>query len=119
MEKVMIEQRRSKRIPIKMDLEVSSVFKQDNVQVTNINAPIEIKDISKNGIGFVSASMLPIGFYFNSRLEFEKQDCYLNCVVQIIRQEQLENGEFSYGCEFVGMASVLDYIFEEIEKSVE
>lgn len=39
----MIEQRRSKRIPIKMDLEVSSVFKQDNVQVTNINAPIEIK----------------------------------------------------------------------------
>ena len=41
------EQRRSKRIPTKMNLEVSSLFKQDNVKVNNINAPIEVIDISK------------------------------------------------------------------------
>lgn len=112
----MIEQRRSKRVPVTMNLEVSSVFKQDNVQVSNINAPIEITDISKNGIGFISSSMLPIGFYFNSRLEFEKHDRSLNCVVQIVRQVELEDGNYNYGCEFVGMASVFDYIFEEIEQ---
>lgn len=112
----MIEQRRSKRVPVTMHLEVSSVFKQDNVKVSNINAPIEITDISKSGIGFISESMLPIGFYFNSRLEFEKQDKSLNCVVQIVRQVEQEDGSYNYGCEFVGMASVFDYIFEEIEQ---
>ena len=103
-----VEQRRSKRIPTKMNLEVSSLFKQDNV-----------KDISKDGIGFLSSSMLPIGFYFNARLEFEKHDRCLNCVVRIIRQAEHADGVFNYGCEFVGMASVFDYIFEEIEQSAE
>ena len=75
-----VEQRRSKRIPTKMNLEVSSLFKQDNVKVNNINAPIEVIDISKDGIGFLSSSMLPIGFYFNARLEFEKHDrCFELC----------------------------------------
>ena len=37
-----VEQRRSKRIPTKMNLEVSSLFKQDNVKVNNINAQIEV-----------------------------------------------------------------------------
>ena len=114
-----VEQRRSKRIPTKMNLEVSSLFKQDNVKVNNINAPIEVIDISKDGIGFLSSSMLPIGFYFNARLEFEKHDRCLNCVVRIIRQAAHADGVFNYGCEFVGMASVFDYIFEEIEQSAE
>ena len=96
-----VEQRRSKRIPTKMNLEVSSLFKQDNVKVNNINAPIEVIDISKDGIGFLSSSMLPIGFYFNARLEFEKHDRCLNCVVRIIRQAEHADGVFNYGCDFV------------------
>lgn len=109
----MIEQRRSKRFPVTMELEVSSLFKQDNVKVNNINAPIHVIDISKNGIGFLSESVLPIGFYFNARLVFEKQSNALNCVVQIVRQVRTENGEYNYGCEFVGLSTVFDYIFEE------
>lgn len=113
----MIEQRRSRRIPVTMYLEVSSVFKQDNVKVDNINAPIQILDVSKYGIGFISESILPVGFYFNSRLTFREQDECLNCVVQIVRQKPRSDGKYNYGCEFVGMASVFDYIFEEIEES--
>ena len=109
------EKRRSKRVPIKMQLEVSSLFKQDNVYVKNINAPVEITDISRNGIGFITKSVLPIGFYFNSRLEFENKDDSLNCVVQIVRRKQNDDGTTLYGCEFVGMPSIFDYIFEDIE----
>lgn len=109
------EKRRSKRIPITMHLDVSSLFKQDNVHVKNINAPIEITDISRNGIGFVTKSVLPIGFYFNSRLEFEKKNDSLNCVVQIVRRKQKDDGTTLYGCEFVGMPSIFDDIFDDIE----
>lgn len=62
----MIEMRREKRWPIELQLEISSLFKQDNVKVENINAPIEVFDVSKAGIGFRTKSVLPIGYYFNA-----------------------------------------------------
>jgi hypothetical protein len=111
----MEEQRRFPRVPIKMDLEVSDIFKQDNVRVNHIDAPIEIIDVSREGIGFNSKSVLPIGYYFNARLEFEGRFNTLNCVVQIIREKKLMDGSNNYGCLFIGMPTVFDYIFKDIE----
>lgn len=89
----MIEMRREKRWPIELQLEISSLFKQDNVKVENINAPIEVFDVSKAGIGFRTKSVLPIGYYFNARLVLGDQGA-LNCVVRIIRQQQ--DGDRAY-----------------------
>lgn len=111
-----IETRRSKRIPIGMHLEVSSIFKQNNVHVSNINAPIDVVDISKHGIGFVSKSVLPIGFYFDSRLHFKDKNNSIKCVIRIVRRKRREDGLTLYGCEFVGMSPVFDYIFDDVEK---
>ena len=61
-QEIEIENRRSQRVPAIMHLQVSSVFKQNNVHVNNLNAPIEVIDISKYGMGFVTKSILPIGF---------------------------------------------------------
>lgn len=116
MEDMRVENRRSKRIPVVMHLEISSVFKQNNVHVSNINAPIEVIDISKYGIGFVSKSVLPIGFYFDSRLQFEDENDCINCVVRIVRRKKREDGLTVYGCEFVGMPSIFDYVFDDVEK---
>ncbi len=115
----MEEHRRSKRVPLRMVLEVSTLFKQDNVKVNNLKAPIEILNISKSGIGFATESTLPIGYYFNARLEFEKTESSLNCVVRIVRQGKSEDGRNFYGCEFVGMGSIFDYIFDDVENAIE
>lgn len=112
----MKEQRRNLRVPVKLNLEVSDIFKQDNIKVCNIHAPIEVIDISRDGIGFVTKSILPIGFYFNARLEFAGSTNAINCVVQIIRQHKSEDGLYHYGCEFIGMPAVFDYVFEEMEE---
>lgn len=113
----MVEQRKHQRMPVKLDLEVSDIFKQDNVRVSNIHAPIEVTDVSRDGIGFLTKSILPIGFYFNARLELHGNTNALNCVVQIIRQHKTEDGLYHYGCEFIGMPAVFDYIFEEMEEN--
>lgn len=115
----MYEHRRAKRIPITMSLEVSSLFKQDHVKVENIDAPIEIQNLSRSGIGFTTDSILPIGYYFNAKLVFEDTNETLNCVVRIVRQAESEGPGRFYGCEFVGMATVFDYIFEDVEEAVE
>lgn len=111
----MNDKRRSKRVNITMNLLVSSLFRQDNDNIT-VDSPIFVKDISKLGIGFISKSILPIGYYFNASISVGEDKSTLYCVVKIIRCEALEDNEFSYGCEFVGMAPVLDYIFDDIEK---
>ena len=76
-----------------------------------------VKDISKYGLGFISKSILPINYYFNAALKLGSDESTLYCVVKIIRCEALEDDEYSYGCEFVGLAPVLDYIFEDLENN--
>ena len=112
----MIEMRREKSWPAKLHLEISGLFKQDHVKVENINAPIEVIDISKAGIGFVSASVLPVGYYFNARMVLAEEDA-LNCVVRIIRQQKVEEG-YIYGCEIVGTASIMDYVINDYAASL-
>lgn len=114
-----MEKRKDKRLPIKMELNVSSLFRQDNIKVEMKDAPIEVRDISRGGIGFVSESILPIGYYFNVRLEMGKEENVLYTVVKIIRSMEGKDGSIIYGCEFVGMAPVLSYIFDEYEKMCE
>lgn len=110
----MTEKRRTKRMKITLELNVSSLFMQDTSAIT-INSPITVIDISKLGIGFISKSILPLGYYFNAALNVGNDDSTLYCVVKIVRCEPLEDDEFAYGCEFIGMAPILDYLFDEIE----
>ena len=115
----MLEKRRSKRFVAKLDLEISSLFRQDNVKVEKITAPITVVDVSRNGIGFHSASVLPIGYYFNACLQLGSEDAKLYCVVKIVRATELGDGIHGYGCEYVGMAPVFSYIFDEFEQKAE
>lgn len=111
----MEEKRKNKRIPVNLELSVSSVFRQDNVKVDVKDAPITVTDISRGGIGFECESIFPIGYYFNAKLEMGDKDSVLYTVVKIIRSYQGEGNKIVYGCEFVGMAPVLGYIFDKFE----
>ncbi len=112
----MQEKRRSKRFPVELELIVSKLFRQDDIDVNNTNAPIHVVDVSKLGIGFVTENDLPLNYYFNAKLELGSPDNSLYCVVQIIRKTPKEGGMIAYGCEFVGLAPVLGGIFDEFER---
>lgn len=115
----MDEKRRDKRVEANLKLNVSSIFKQDNVKISNISSPIEVINVSRGGIGFISKSILPVGYYFNAELALGGEENTIFCVVRIIRCTPDANDTFSYGCEFVGMAPVLGYIFDEFEAKSE
>lgn len=116
----MDEKRRSRRLPVELFLEISSLFKQDNVKVENMHAPIEVINVSKHGIGFKTQSVLPVGYYFNARLQLGDSESVLNCVLRILRGEPCEEEDgYEYGSEFVGLAPILDFIFDEYEASLD
>jgi hypothetical protein len=115
----MQEKRRSKRLPIQLELVVSKLFKQEASATVEVNEPIHVMDVSKLGVGFVSANDLPLNYYFNAKLELGSPENSLYCVIQIIRKmPPKEDGTIFYGCEFVGLAPVLGSIFDEYEKSL-
>lgn len=113
----MEERRKAKRMPVSLSLEIINLYKQNNIMVSDLHAPIDVIDISKTGMGFISKSVLPIGFYFNANINLGDDDI-LHCVIQIIRSQPLNDGRTNYGCEFVGMAAVLSYIFDEYDKRI-
>lgn len=107
-----MEKRRSKRLDVDMTLKISNIFRQDNVMIENIDAPIRVTNISKSGIGFETEATLPIGYYFNARINLGNTESSLYTVVQIVRAEAMPDGMY-YGCEFIGLAPILDLIFED------
>lgn len=109
----MEEKRKYKRLPIKLTLEVSNLFKQDGIKINELDVEIEVFDISKAGVGFMSTSDLPEGYYFNATLEFETTDEIILSVVKILYRKPIGDSGFRYGCEFVGLPSMYDHIFDE------
>ncbi len=101
----MEERRKSKRFPLKLELKISSLFKQDYELIPNINESITVENISKSGIGFISAHELPLNYYFDAKIQLAS-DKYFYAVLKIIRIEKTGEGYF-VGCEFVGLADIL------------
>ena len=59
-------------------------------------------------------------FYFNAALNLGSETDTLYSVVKIIRSQPIEGTDnYLYGCEFVGMAPILGYIFDEYEAKIE
>ena len=49
----MQEKRKSKRLPIQLELVVSKLFKQEASATVEVNEPIQVTDVSKTGLGFL------------------------------------------------------------------
>jgi hypothetical protein len=106
------EKRKSKRIPIRLELTISELFKQDYLIIPNINESIEVIDISKSGVGFYCKDELPINYYFDAKIQLPNK--HFLSVIKIIRATKLENG-YRIGCEFVGLGDILSKCVDEYD----
>ncbi len=96
----MYDKRNSERLPISLSLSICDLYGQDNIMISNLEAPITVNDISELGIGFISECVLPENYYFNARLDFSSEDKPIFTVVKIIRSKAIDNEHFQYGGEF-------------------
>lgn len=113
----MKDMRRQKRYPYEIKLGIEGLYKQDNVEIADINKDVILTDISRSGIGFSCSSQLPIDYYFNANITFDNKK-HFYCVVKIIRCDE-RNGIYHYGCEFVGLADVLSIMVEEYGSEID
>ena len=112
-----LDKRRVVRLPIQLELTISNLFAQDNVEADIKPTAISVFDVSKMGIGFKSESILPLNYYFNAKITLGDADNIVYTVVKIIRNTKCEDG-YIYGCEFVGLPDILLPAFEQYEKQL-
>ena len=112
----LFESRRFKRLPINIQLLVNKVYKQDNDIIEGIDADVEVFDISKTGIGFISSGKLPLNYYFDTRIELPDNDFFM-AVIKIVRIVEKEDKTL-YGAEFVGLAPFLALKIDTYERSI-
>lgn len=111
-----MDKRKNKRLPLKLELTITSLFKQDYEIIPDINASIEVKNISKSGVGFTCRHELPAGYYFDAKIQLTEEKAFF-AVLKILRTEKLEDG-FFIGCEFVGLADILSRTVDEYEEEI-
>ena len=114
----MFEKRRSDRIPVRMQLSISDLFNHELSGIHQLDAPIEVVDISRHGIGFVTECILPIDYYFNAKLDLEDEKAAsIFTIVKIVRFEIIEKDLYHYGCEFSNLPDNLADIVEKYSTS--
>ncbi len=106
----MIEKRKNQRIPITLHLSISDLYKDDPVVsgIHDLDSPIQLVDISKDGIAFISECVLPTGYYFNASLESEDSIENVFTVVEIIHSRAIGHDHYQYGCRFKSTLEHLD-----------
>jgi len=114
------DKRRSKRIPVTMRLSISSIYKEDEQEsgIFNLDSPIKIIEMSRHGLAFTSACVLPDGYCFNASFNFDDETPDIFTEVKIVRSEAISARRFMYGCEFTNLpenvAEIIDkYSVEE------
>lgn len=115
----MIEKRMNERQKVSMQLTISTLFRQNNIEVVNVEAPIEVINISKTGLAFKTDSILPLDYYFNAKLQFgNDENSILYSIIKIIRATLPVNEDDEttiYGCEIIGMTPVHEEILAKYE----
>ena len=94
------ERRRSKRLPLQVDLKLEELEIDEIVTVKYLN--VEVTDLSRSGIGFRSKKDLEVGKYFDTKLQIWTKEV-IECVIEIVRKSPGDDGYTHYGCTFVGM----------------
>ena len=114
----MLNKRRSERLPIKLTLTISDLFKQDKLVIPNIDSQIVVVDISKHGIGFISECIFPDGYFFNAKIELGSENASIFTVVKIVRSEAVDRNTFMYGANFEGISDEISVLIDEYAKTL-
>ena len=96
----MDEKRNSRRLELDVTVELERIDDSDGITTLKL-VHVDITDLSKSGIGFVSKAKLALGSYYNTKLQIWTKES-IEAVIEIVRCEETEDG-YHYGAKFVGM----------------
>lgn len=107
-----IKERKYVRTTYSVKMKINELYKQDYEEIDNINADIDVFDISQGGLGFYSKYDIPKDFYFKADIKLDDERSF-KAVLKIVRKELIENNMYEYGCCFTGLATNIAQMIDE------
>ena len=108
----MEERRRARRMKMESTLIVKRIDSGMDAEVT-----IDIKDLSKSGIGFYCKEVLEVGSIYQSSIRIWTKEI-IPVLLKVVRKVEKENDNF-YGAEFMGLSEIDMFrisVYEELER---
>lgn len=115
----MVNKRRSKRIPVQIELHDSDLNNQKRLEIPVLDTPIRVVDVSLYGLGMIADFVLPIGHFLDARIILSPDFPPIRAVVKIIRVQPLGGNTYRYGCEFIDMTEADKTIIESFKRQEE
>ncbi|RKI86631.1 PilZ domain-containing protein [bacterium 0.1xD8-71] len=94
----MEERRKNRRLELSSRLLIKRLDQDGGAKEVNI----EVTDVSKTGVGFLSEEPLEIGSVYESFLTIWTKEV-LHAFIEVIRMEKRADGRLFYGAIFIGM----------------
>ncbi len=108
----MVERRKSKRMDISVNIKLKAI--QEKMLSTDINAEefdVHVINISKDGIAFKSTEKMELNTFYDTTIELWDKETF-DAVIEIIRMENLGTPETTYGCRFIGINAIKQYLID-------
>ena len=115
----MANKRRSRRIPVQIELHDSDLNNQKRLEIPILDTPIQVVDISLHGLGMIADFVLPIGHFLDARIILSPDFPPIRAVVKIIRVQTVDRNMYRYGCEFIDMTEADKSIIESFKRQDE
>ena len=97
----MEEKRHHKRL--KLDVSIQLERLTEDGTTTYDYTQVEVTDVSRGGIGFLSNEPLEVGRYYNTKIQIWTKEVF-DAVIEIVRIQELEDGTDKYGATFIVMS---------------
>ena len=95
----MSEKRKHKRLDLDVSLQLDRL---DEAGVTTLRfARVDVTDISRSGLGFISQAEMEIGSFYDTKIQIWTKEV-LDVIIEIVRRENIDD-KYKYGCIFIGM----------------
>ena len=99
----MEEKRRHKRLDLDVSLQLERL---DEDGVTTLKyVHVDVTDISRSGLGFISKQELAIGSFYDTKIQIWTKEV-VDAVIEIVRCDRQQDDMNKYGCIFIGMTDV-------------
>ena len=97
----MEDRRRDFRYPVSIQLNISDLFTGESDGIHGLASPVEVADISRGGLCFISECILPVGYYLNASIRLcpgSTPPAFSG--IRILRAEVIDRTHYRYGCPF-------------------
>ena len=96
----MEEKRKHKRLEIDVNVELERLDQDGVTTLKYIH--VDVSDISRSGMAFITNKELEIGSYFDTKIQIWTKEI-VEAVIEVVRKSDIGDGKYKYGCTFVGM----------------